>query len=188
MDNHENAQNWRLLQRDARKMTKEIDRAAEEERHVQDVVENNETWVVSPVEEMRGESQQIGVRALGGEALYGNGSSEIAEQSAGEREIVGDEQEINNPETNVGEESSLQVFERQKEDDEDLQNETNRGALSLEQKVAAKSGRDLANETMIEVDNVTKKESFLMGDLMKIYRERASEALRSIGRPIGGRN
>lgn len=102
-------------------------------------------------------------------------------------EVARDELELTQAEDFVGEESRLQIKEREKDDLEDAQNEAGEG-LGFENRIVAKNQESVARAVAPEVDKMINQKSFRVSDLMDLYRKAVNRMLGVFNRKIGDRN
>ena len=159
---------------------REIDRAA-------DVAVETISHEVPVVDERitAEQAQNLGKGAIfgGGEVLTRGGKKEVV----AELEISRDENRERNPEDFVGEESPLQVAEREQRADEILQNEMGTG-LPLEVEITRKGLDGVTQEVAEGVDRLTKQSQYELSNLEELYNTGNRAALDVLGRRVGDRN
>lgn len=104
-----------------------------------------------------------------------------------ERQLMRDENEIENAEEFVGEGTALQIDERKNDDYDDLMTEEGRG-LKLENKVLAKTQEKIAAEVMPVVEKIVGQPVYRPADLDEAYRHWSRDALLTLNRVLGDRN
>lgn len=102
-------------------------------------------------------------------------------------EVARDERELTQAQEFVGDESELQVKEREKDDQEDAQNEAGMG-LAFENRIVAKNQEAVARMVTPEVDKMVNQKSFRPSDLERLYRHGVNTTLGVFNRRIGDRN
>lgn len=103
------------------------------------------------------------------------------------RKVERDEQELTRAQEFVGDESKLQVKEREKDDLEDAQNEAGMG-LAFENRIVAKNQEAVAWMVTPEVDKMVNQKSFRISELERLYRHGVNTTLGIFNRRIGDRN
>lgn len=190
----------------ARDLTAEIDRATDLAAGVNFGVDGNINQVNQGFGARNGETgygewTQNGVtpqggvtteqaQALGRGAIFGG--NEISDQASRERieaelMVSEDMNRERNPENFVGVETEMQIAERKAEDQEAMKAELGIGD-PLTVRVTKSSLEGVAQEVAPQVDSLVKQPVYELDQLISIFQRGNLEALKAVGREIGGRN